>query len=339
MKTWALYIVLFASLVLTQNVGHAQGCSDPGLCTIGTLNSETTKDSVSEVDFENASLEELMSVYHTREKFRFELNSLYGIGEHDTRIYSLVFKGVIRIKKKMLLNVRIPYSLTNGTLGSNSGFGDVAVSLQNTFFSGKDKRLAATIGIVAPTGTANASDNGSVLPMAYQTTLGSINALIGVSGAYKNWGAAIGYQHSFGKNGNMFYRDNLVTNDTLIGFDPLNEYRLGFPSAQRMKRGNDLMLRLERKFNIGKKFGLVVGVLPIFRLTKTTITLDTGEEEVVLNGTDGITLNVTGGAKYKYNKNWLFRMNFGVPVIARQVRADGLTRKFVGIVSVAYKIW
>jgi hypothetical protein len=339
MKTWALYIVLFTSLVLIQEAGRAQGCSDPGICTIGTLNSETTKDSVSGVDFENAGLEELLSVSHTREKFRFELSGVYAMGEHDTQIYSIIFRGIIRIKKKMLLNLRLPYSSANGTLGSNSGFGDVALSLQNTFFSGKHKRLSATIGIVVPTGTANASDNGSVLPMAYQTTLGSVNALIGVSGAYKNWGAAIGYQHSFGKNGNMFYKDNLVTNDTLIGFDPLNEYRLGFPSARSMKRGNDIILRVERKFNIGKKFGLVVGVLPIFRLTRTTITLLDKEEEVVLNGTDGLTLNVTGGVKYTPSINWLFRMNFGAPVIARRLRADGLTRKFVGIVSVAYKIW
>ena len=302
------------------------------------MNSETTKDSVSGVDFENAGLEELLSVSHTREKFRFELSGVYAMGEHDTQIYSIIFRGIIRIKKKMLLNLRLPYSSANGTLGSNSGFGDVALSLQNTFFSGKHKRLSATIGIVVPTGTANASDNGSVLPMAYQTTLGSVNALIGVSGAYKNWGAAIGYQHSFGKNGNMFYKDNLVTNDTLIGFDPLNEYRLGFPSARRMKRGNDIILRVERKFNIGKKFGLVLGVLPIFRLKRTTITLDT-KEEVVLNGTDGLTLNVTGGVKYTPSRNWLFRMNFGAPVITRRLRADGLTRKFVGIVSAAYKIW
>jgi hypothetical protein len=303
------------------------------------LNSETTKDSVSGVDFENASLEELMSVSHTREKYRFELNGVYAFGERDTRIYSIVFKGMFRIRKKMSLNVRIPYSLTNGTLGNNAGFGDVAVSLQNIFYSGKNKRLAATIAIIAPTGRANASDKGIVLPMAYQTTLGSFNALIGISGAYKNWGAAIGYQHNFGKNGNMFFKDNLITDNAQVGFDSLNAYRVGFSSAQRMKRGNDLMLRIERKFNISKKFGLVVGVLPIFRLTKTTITPYVGETEVVLTGTDGLTLNITGGVKYKYNKNWLFRMNFGAPVISRLIRADGLTRDFLGIVSVAYKIW
>ncbi|MFT5779793.1 MAG: hypothetical protein ACI837_002752 [Crocinitomicaceae bacterium] len=343
MKFHYFHIVLFFIFAFAEK-GLSQGCSDPGICTIGGLNSQTTKDTVSGIDYLEADLEALLAASITREKYRFEVTGIIAKGERDTQIFGVALRAVFRMKKKMLLNLKVPILYTSGTLGSNSGLGDITLSLENTLYSGKNKRLTATIGIVAPTGNANKSDGGVVLPMAYQTTLGSFNALVGFSASYKKWGAALGYQQSFGENGNMFDPDDYLPETPLPGSqnpivpDEMDEYRRGFAASYRLKRGNDIILRLERRFDFGKKFGMNIGVLPIYRLTKSKVTLFETEQSTVI-GTDGLTLNITAGLRYLPTKNWLFRMNFGAPVVSRSVRADGLTRKYVGIISVAYKLW
>ena len=337
MKFYSFYSALVMVCGIAQ-FSLAQGCSDPGICTIGSLNPETTKDTVTCIDYTQAELEELLGATFTREKFRFELSGIMAQGEKKTQLYGAAFTGVFRIKKKMLINIKVPYTYVYGSLGTNSGLGDITLSLQNTFYSGKYKRFSATVGVVIPTGNANKKDNDFALPMTYQTTLGAYNVLVGVSAAYKKWGCVLGYQHSFGKNENEFNSDSLTVNENSLFYDELNGERKRFTSSQNLKRGSDVILRLERRFDIGKKFGFNVGVLPIYRLSRSTITLDNGEE-VKIDDTDGLTFNVTGGIRYSPSRNWLVRFNFGAPVITRKVRADGLAREYVGVLSVAYKIW
>lgn len=332
--TWV--IALFFAAVWNHSFG--QGCSDPGLCTIGSLNSEITKDTVSGVDFTEADLDQLLAVQYTREKFRFEVSEFYSIGMGNTQILQTAATFAVRLKKKNLLNIKVPFTYVFGKLGSNAGLGDITLSYQNTFYSTANTRLSATVGVVAPTGNANASSGGFALPMVYQTTLGCFNVLAGFSGAYKKWGAVLGYQYSIGQNKNEFYTEDLVLNDTVPGYDELNADRTVFGSARHLQRGSDLMLRLERRFDIGKKVGLSLGVLPIVRLTASRYTLPTGET-ITKAGSDGLTLNITGGAKYTPSKYWLFRFNFGAPVITRKSTSDGLKRAFVGILSAAYRLW
>ena len=238
----------------------------------------------------------------------------------------------------MLISAKVPLTHAWGKLGSNTGFGDIALSIQNTFYSAKNKRASFTAGVIIPTGDANAHDNGFALPMIYQTTLGSFNALVGLTGTYKRWQAAIGYQHSFGTNGNTFNSENLVTDPSQPGYDPLNAERKRFTTTENFRRGSDVFMRLERGFKFSKKFMAVAGVMPIYRINQSKATIE-GQPEQKIAGTDGLTLNITGGLKYAPNKNWLVTANFGGPVINRKVRADGLGRTFVGILSVAYRKW
>ena len=335
--------LLFTSWLMLALLGcccfaTGQGCSDPGICTVGSLNSENTKDSVSVIDFTDAGLEQLLKVPYQREKYRLELSGIGSTGERDLQYLGVNLRGVIRLKKKMLLNVKVPITQASGPLGSNTGLGDITVSIQNTFYSGKSSRLSFTAGVVVPTGDANKSDNGFVLPMAYQTTLGAYGVLVGLSGAFKNWSGAIGYQQTLGRNGNQFDRDALVLDPAQPGYDELNRARRGFVSTTELGRGNDIMLRVERRINLSSRFSMVAGILPIQRIGQSERTQLNGER-VEIEGSDGLTLNLTGGLRYSPNRKWLFRGNVGAPVVNREVRADGLMRRFVGIGSVAYRIW
>src|SRR5690606_12631740 len=180
--------------------------------TIGSLNTEASKDSVSSVDFTNAEMEILLETPYTAEKYRFTLGWVYGAGDEDVQIVSNVFQIQGRVREKLVVNIKVPYNFTSGSLGKVNGLGDITMSVENIIYSGKNKRLAFTVGAVLPSGGANVYYQGNPLPMAYQTTLGVINLLGGLSFAYKNWSSSIGYQRSFGENENDFISDNLELN-------------------------------------------------------------------------------------------------------------------------------
>ncbi len=330
------YIAVILTM-LWSAAAMGQGCSDPGICTTGDLNSTLTRDTVSPIDFTNASLEELLGAEMNGGRYRFGIATVYNRGEYDVKIYNTIFRASMRLKENIWFTVKLPYSVTNGMLGSASGTGDLNWSFQNTFKSGKHWNIAYTIGGVVPTNNANANDNGTPLPMAYQTSLGATNVLGGLSADYKTWSAAVGYQHSIGKNGNEFTNEALVTDPTLVGFDPLNAERQRYTTSRHIERGSDIIFRLEKRF-VFKRFSVVAGVLPIYRLSNSTVeTLTAGEQEVV--GSNGLTLNITGGIKYRLSENTNIRFNVGGPTIMREYRPDGLTRAGVYILALTHRVW
>ncbi len=324
--------------ILGTQMSWSQGCSDPGICTIGALNSDVTKDSVSAIDFTEADMDALLNATIASEKWRFELATAYSRGQSGIDIYQTVVKSSMRIREKMQLNLKLPYTMYFGELGNVNGLGDLTLSLQNTIFSGKNKRFAYTVAVVVPTGRADLQKDGFALPMAYQTTLGSFNSVIGFSAAIKTWSFSLGYQHSFGKNNNAFDPRGITLDPNDPNYNDLNEERLGYAPGINLERGSDLAFRAEKRFKIKKRWSAVVGVLPLYRLQKSRVTGLDGNT-VALDNTEGLTLNFTGGSRFEINKNWVFRANVGIPTIQRSVMADGLKRKFVGILSLAYRIW
>ncbi len=101
-----------------------------------------------------------------------------------------------------------------------------------------------------------------------------------------------------------------------------------------LKRGDDALLRIER--SIGwKKLDFSVGLLSIYRLQKDKI-IDAGGLSNSLNGSDGLTLNLTAGMNYKLSNRASLNLLYGSPLIVRDVRADGLTRSFVVSISCQY---
>lgn len=332
-----VHIVLIAfMLALTTNL-WSQGCSDPGLCTIGVLNTEVSKDTTSPVDFVEESFENLLKVPIADEKYRFELGSAYSRGQNKINIYSVILRGVFRIKEKMLLTLKVPYIQYQGELGNTGGVGDFAVSLQNTIFSGKDKRVSYTLAMVLPSGDASKTLDGKILPMAYQTTLGAYNGVIGIAAAHKTWSTSLGYQHSFGTNGNTFDPTVLSLDTASADYDELNEERQHYAPGINLKRGSDLAFRVEKRFNASHRLSFAVGALAIYRLQKSRVDIASGRTS--LDNSEGLTINHTAGMRYVLKKNWVLRANVGVPSIQRAVMADGLKRKFVGILSVGYRIW
>ena len=329
--------ILFLLILCFELDVNSQGCSDPGLCTIGHLNSENTKDTLSGVDYKTSNIDELLSVKVVDEKFRLDLSSLYNQGEESTTILQFMVALHMRINDKKSFVFRVPYSYISGSLGSISNVGDITVGFQNIFSSNKNYQLAYVLGGIIPSNDANLKIDNNPLPMTYQTSLGLYNVFGGVSLVYKEWKFASGYQYSIGTNKNTFTTDNLVLIPSIPNYNPLNIDRVAYPSSKKLKRGSDLFFRIERRILI-KKISVFAGVLPIFRLSQSEISNSVGNRFKV-KGSDGLTLNLNLAASYNVGKKWILRANYGFPIQQREVRPDGLTRHFVGIFSIIYRSW
>ncbi len=328
--------ILIAVLCLSYGRALAQGCSDPGICTSGSLNAANTQDSTSKIDFTEASFEELLNANVASEKYRIGADIVYGIGDKGTSIYNLVLRFSMRIKERMLINVKMPFAYISGNIGTTTGTGDLTLTMQNTFKSGKNINMAYTLGVIIPTNNANLKYNGEVMPMAYQSSLGLFSALAGLSFRYKQWSAVIGYQYSFGSNSNQFLSETIKLNSNAANFTD-QQKRASYESSKNLNRGSDLIFRLERGFQI-KKLSIAIGILPILRISNSSIVDSTGADSLVFNS-DGLTLNITAGISYQLSNSVFIKINYGSPVLQRKVRPDGLSRKTVLIVGFGVKLW
>jgi len=333
-KSGLIIAILF--IFSTKN-SMAQGCSDPGICTIGSLNSASTADSVSRTDFTKADIDELLNTAILSEKYNFGVEMGYGEGDRNTNIYSVYLRGSIRLKEKLMLGIKLPYTITEGILGSAQGLGDITLNLQNIIKSGKSFRLAYTIGVVIPTNTANLKSKGRSLPMAYQSSMGLFGGLVGITVSTRKWNGVLGFQQNFGNNGNEFTTEGIILDPGIAGYDTLNRARTNFGSSRMLHNSGDVILRLERGIKI-KRADILIGILPIYRIDNFTIKLLNGNTYEV-NKSNGLTFNVTAGFSYKFKKNWQLSINAGRPYINRKVAPDGLRRSNVVLMRITKKFW
>ena len=302
---------IFLLLIISILKVKSQGCSDAGFCTMGSLK-------------------------HSEENDSLKLNTAkvifsYGIGEQGTTIIQTIPEVNFSLVKNNAIQLRLPYMLINGNLGSNEGIGDWALSITQSFVKKKKIKLNLTIGIKIAN---NHSDDliGTVvtnellpLPMPYQTSLGTNDLVLGTSLEYKRWYFGIGYQHVLvNKNKNGFLR---------IKWSDYADAQKYFES-NLLDRGDDALLRIERIFNI-KKFSCTAGLIGIYRMQKDKIS-NFQNEEIDVNGSDGLTLNLTGSTQYNFSQKFSLNISFGMPLIVREVRPDGLTRKLVLNTSLNY---
>ncbi|MCB0767324.1 MAG: hypothetical protein KDB95_08955, partial [Flavobacteriales bacterium] len=104
-----------------------------------------------------------------------------------------------------------------------------------------------------------------------------------------------------------------------------------------LERADDAVLRLQYAFPIGRVL-LQPGLLGILHMGKDSRLEDTGDASLVhyqplerreIDGSEGLTLNLTADARYKINETWMLEASYGSPLITRSVRPDGLTRSMV----------
>ncbi|MGD1840178.1 MAG: hypothetical protein ACFB0B_04675 [Thermonemataceae bacterium] len=290
---------------MTVQKTKAQGCSDAGFCTMGAMKPDQ----------------------HFNRRVQLKLRSVQiaqyvgetVFGEINT---ATIVDLQVGIDEKNSVQFKLPYVITTGDLGTNSGLGDISVSYTHTIYNHKDYQWQATIGGKLPTGDATrTNDEGFVFPMVYQTTLGSYDLVGGLSFVSRRWLLATGIQHPLNAN------DNTFTRTTWEG-SSLEEVARKYPAANQLLRGTDIMLRIERNFRLSR-FNFHIGLLPIYRINKDQIVDPATQTRIKVDKTTGLALSGLAGFGYNFNTRSGIKGLFGARIEDRDVNPDGLYREVV----------
>jgi len=317
-----IYTILLVLLFSGQAL--AQGCSDAGFCTMGAMKPDQAYSK--KINFKLRSI---------------ELSQYKGQTTLSPVVYVTNLDVAIGISEKTGFQVKLPYQWTTGNFGEAAGMGDISISATHNVHRFSNFELNATVGMKIPSNNSDLESQGRrvpgseglVLPMYYQVSLGSWDIIAGASLINENWLFAVGYQNALTANNNTFKWsewDPIYQEGNGVSY--VHEYDI----ATKLKRGSDIMLRVERNFRFAR-YNFNIGLLPIFRITKDQIIDNTTNEYKKLPGTTGMALTALAGFGYNININNAIKFTYGKKITVREVNPDGLTRLNVLIIAYLFR--
>lgn len=313
------YFSIAAIFLGSTTVVKSQGCSDAGFCTMGAMKPDQPYNK--KIPIKLRSME--ISFY----RGTTPISPVITVATLDAS-FSI-------IDSKTSFQVKLPYQTANGNFGSTSGLGDISLCLTRSIYSTEKFDVNVSVGGKIPTNNSNKVSNkaefeGLPLPMYYQTSLGTYDAIAGISLITRKWLFATGIQHAFNENGNQFNWQEWT------GIYPNQEYLEKNNNAINLKRGTDVMLRAERNFRFAR-FNFSLGLLPIIRITNDEITdVNTGDR-IKPEAAKGMALSAIGTAGYNFNVKMGVKLLLGHKIVQRDVNPDGLTREMVTTLSYFYR--
>jgi hypothetical protein len=296
--TWAFLLpVTFSSF--------SQGCSDAGFCTMGAMKPDQPYNKKIEL--------KLHSV---------EVNFYRG----STTLTPVIFVATADLNfslgSRNSFQLKLPYQAVTGRLDHTSGMGDISLCFTRNVYTSDLFDLNLSVGGKVPTNHSDKiSDEGFPLPMYYQTSLGTYDFITGLSLINRKWLFATGIQIPLNRNANQFLWESWKDSDQDQAY--IHEYN----QAKNLKRGTDIMFRVERNFRLSR-FNIGVGALPIYRITNDEITGPTGAR-VKPVGAHGLALSAIASGGYSFNTRSGIKVLIGRKILQRNTNPDGLTRHFV----------
>lgn len=243
-------------------------------------------------------------------------------------VYVATLDASFSVGKKNSFQVKLPFQAVQGRLANTSGIGDISLCFTRTIYASEKFDVSVSLGSKIPTNKSNKTENGFPLPMYYQTSLGTYDAIAGISLVNRKWLFATGIQVPLNKNHNEFLWGRWAGSDE----DPA--YIEKYARANQLKRGIDVMLRVERNFRFSR-LNFSVGMLPIYRITNDEIELPEGR--VKPDGAKGLALSAIGTVGYSFNVKSGVKLLMGHKIVQRDENPDGLTRHLVSSVTYFYR--
>lgn len=244
------------------------------------------------------------------------------------------------INSKNTFQVKLPYQWVDGRLGHTQDLGDISICFTRNLISKEGLDLNASLGGKIPTNNSDKTiydetlNRDLPLPMYYQTSLGTYDVIGGLSLINRKWLFATGIQIPLNENKNQFLWGRWA------GSSEDQAYIEKYSRAMELKRGIDVMLRVERNFRFSR-FNFSIGALPIYRIVKDEITLrnaNTGEFfRNNPDGTTGLALSGIITAGYSFNVRTGVKVLLGHKLTQREENPDGLTRHFVSSITYFYR--
>lgn len=295
MKTLLISIALATSI--TNAV--AQGCSDAGFCTMGAMKQEIDPDSPTT-------------------KHKITLSWANGLGDDGVFVSTPGLSYELHANRHFTIQVKATGNYASGKLGNAAAAGDIYANVTKSIKALNDWRISITVGFKAPLSNGGMSYNGHPLPMQYQSSLGTYDAIGGVTLTRKKWLFSVGYQQPLsGQNENGFLYAAWPGTDT-------NAY----PQTNEFRRRADVLIKAGHAFTAGSKCTLTPGLLAVYHLGEDSFFDPASMRESSLKGSDGLTLNATLNVQYRAKKCTV-GLVLGRPLVVRDIRPDGLTRSIV----------
>lgn len=294
---FTLSLFCCVTLIFSNKI-HAQGCSDAGLCTIDGF-----KPSINDKGQSKAN----------KGAMRFGIG--FGQADFDINVLNSYISYVRNLSDKWGIEAKLSGISQSGNDLSNAGLSDVF--LNTTFRAGKNIRLF--LGTKIPLTNAGKSKDGIALPMDYQSSLGTVDIMAGIGYDVKDFQFMLGLQQPV-------MREN--SNNFLSSAFPSNSILSQFPSTRRFIRKSDLLLRASYVWNLSDKWNITPAVLGIYHTGDDEYT-NTLAQKIRIDGSQGLTCNLNLFADYVLNVKSKFQLQLAAPVLVRDTRPDGLTRKWV----------
>lgn len=289
-------ILLVLSLMFTIATIKAQGCSDAGFCTM-----------------DNLQLHQSDSLLQ-KNAIKFGVN--LGQADNDVSVFGSYIEYHRMISKVVDIDVKLNFLSQSSENFSSSALSDVYL-VSNYKLNDKTK---ATVGLKIPLTNGNLKENGQVLPMDFQPSLGTLDLIVGASRRVNDFSFVLAYQQPLTQNDNQYFAP--IPTD-------------GFITTNNFKRAADVLFRATYLYKLNDKLTISPSLLPIYHLANDKFT-DFFNVESEIKGSNGLTLNGNLYFNYKLNNTSALELSLGSPFVVRDTRPDGLTRSFVA--NLEYKI-
>ena len=311
-------LIFYLAITLISEEVYSQGCSDAGFCTMGAMKPDqpfnkrvSLKLRSMDLSFYRGTTTLTPIVYVTTADFNFSLN------------------------RKNTFQLKVPYHHVEGKLGNTTSIGDISICFTRSVYTSDKFDLNVSMGGKIPTNNSDTRNGeNQVLPMYYQTSLGTYDFIAGLSMINRKWLFATGIQIPLNANKNSFDWHRWVEPDA----DEL-EYVTHYANATSLWRGTDVMLRIERNFRLSR-FNFSAGLLPIYRITSDRITnfkeVRTSQDASG-NVAQGLALSWITTAGYNFNVKSGIKLLVGHKIVQRTFSPDGLTRELVSSITYSYK--
>ena len=291
-----LYLLVLASL-LYRLPALAQGCSDAGFCSIGAMKQRiVARNQVSKIT----------------------VMAPIGLGDEGVLVLTPSLNYERQLSPKWSVLSKLTVNTASGNLGTVSGPGDVFLSGSYKMIDKHDWNGLVTVGTKIPINNGNLKCGGQPLPMAYQSSLGTLDMLIGLSISNKKWLFSAGGQLPLtGANGNQFLPGSTGRQEALA-YSPSNQFT----------RKPDLLVRAAYQLAVKSRGSVNVGLLGIYHLSSDVYTDAAGIIQRIA-GSRGLTLNATLAGWWTIKPALQISLTVARPLITRTARPDGLTRSIV----------
>lgn len=292
-KPIPILLTLLIFTAISRNI-NAQGCSDPGFCTLSSIKPQ-------DGGFTDA-------------KNRLRIGASIGQADYDISVFANYLEFNRALTNKIGLDAKITSLSQSGNGISTFGLSDIYLNanfkLSNNF--------RFTLGTKLPLADGNTKKDGISLPMDYQSSLGTVDIIIGIGVSVEKLQIMAAFQQPVSKNENQFMSEDYPQGTLFNSIHTTNKF----------ERSGDVLLRVSYPFALSKKLTFSPGLLPIYHLMEDRFSWGDGSGGAIL-GSKGLTLNGNLFLDYSINEKNGIQFSLGVPFIVRDVRPDGLTRSFV----------